>query len=448
MADIGGLETMKIAICLFPLMDLGGIVNHTEQLIGGFKDLGHTVSLLELSWKSKHPRANNKAVDTTWQWGPSGIQHHQGKGWNFPSKNRLGYKGMWKLEETKHHLEQFDLIIWSVPVPTKLAEHRGNNDWPKLYDLKHPKQIAIIHDGNCASACPHILHIADHLAGLACVHPCAYNGADVFPVKRQMILNPQDLDNCNPTFMVPWKNRLKGFISLQTFKAWKHVHELIEAIAYMPEKKDDEYRWVVGEGIEYRYMVSKEKCKPQYYHDDICNVQGDEIWFSNMKFWNAAIANGMQRPERGWWNAQDTTKMLRQARVLVDPSWSNKYSKVGGHPNRVVVDAIRCGAIPVARPLGMGNEIFEAGVHYVPIHTDAGPQEYADTILAVSNLPGWQVEAYHEAGIDKLQLFERGKIASMFISLAEGDNIFKRSTTDEVITKCDEVLENFFGVKL
>ncbi len=436
MADVGSLETMKIAICLYPLMDLGGIVNHTEQLIGGFKDLGHMVDLLELSWKSKHPKTNTKTIDSTWQVGPSGIHHHQGKGWNFPSRNRLGYKGKWRLGETKQKLEGYDLIIWSVPVPTKLAEHFGNDDWPELYDLKHPKQIAIVHDGNCASACPHILHVADHLHGLACVHPCAYNGADIFPIRRKMILNPQDLSNdyCS------WDDKATGFISLQTFKAWKHVHELIEAIAYMPEVKTQEFRWIVGEGIEYRYMVSEKKCKPQYFHDQSDN------WFSSMKFWDAAIANGMQRPDKGWWSSDVATAMLQQARVLVDPSWSNKYSKVGGHPNRVVVDAIRCGTIPVARPLGMGSEIFEAGVHYVPIPHGVDAQEYGDVILGVSNLPKVIVNNYQEAGRDKLQLFERSKIASMFISLAEGDHTSTGVKSDIVENKCNEVLENFFGI--
>ncbi len=435
---------MKIAICLYPIMDLGGIVNHTEQLIGGFKDLGHSVDLLELSWKNKHPKANNKAVDNTWEWGPSGIQHHQGKGWNFPARNRFGYKGRWRLGETKQKLEGYDLVIWSVPVPTKLAEHRGNNDWPKLYDLKHPKQIAVIHDGNCASACPHILHIAGHLTGLACVHPCAYNGADIFPVKRQMILNPQDL-SCS---YCSWDDKATGFISLQTFKAWKHVHELIEAIAYMPKRKDQEFRWIVGEGIEYRYMVSEEKCKPQYYHYGRDLQEGDqEYWFSGMKFWDAAIENGMQRPDKGWWSAKVATAMLKQTRALIDPSWSNKYSMKGGHPNRVVVDAIRCGAIPVARPLGMGAEIFQAGVHYVPIPTGAGPQEYADTVLAVSNMPLVLVKLYQEAGRDKLQLFERGKIASMYLSLAEGDHTATGvHMSENLVTKCNEVLTNFFGV--
>ncbi len=435
---------MKIAICLFPIMDLGGIVNHTEQLIGGFKDLGHTVDLLELSWKNKHPRANNKAVDETWQWGPSGIQHHQGKGWNFPAKNRFGYRGQWRRNETRSKLESYDLVIWSVPVPTKLAEHRGNDDWPQLYELKKPKQIAVIHDGNCVSGCPHILKIVHRLTGLACVHPCAYNGADVFPIGRQMILNPQDLSDAYHT---PWDDRATGFISLQTFKAWKHVHELIEAIAFMPEVKDQEFRWVVGEGIEYRYMVSEEKCKPQYYHSGRDLDPGDQEYsFSGMKFWDAAMANGMQRPDKGWWSAEKATAMLKQSRVLVDPSWSNKYSMVGGHPNRVVVDAIRCGAIPVARPLGMGSEIFQANVHYVPIPHGVGPQEYGDIILNTGNMLKKKAVEYQEAGRDKLQLFERGKIASMYLSLAEGDHTKIGVVSESLITKCDEVLENFFGV--
>ena len=429
---------MKIAICLFPLMDLGGIINHTEQLAGGFKDLGHQVDLIELSWKDKKPKANNKDTTAGWIVGPSGIIHHQGKGWNFPARNRLSYRGMWRMREAKAVLETYDIIVWSVPVPTKLAEHRGNTDWPELYNLKHPRQVAIVHDGNAPDACPHILHIARHLKGIACVHPCAYNGAAFIPRPRAMIVNPQDLNVIGGD---KWDNRRPGFISAQTFKAWKHVHDLVEAIAYMNDRRDDEVRMVAGEGIEYRYMVSEEKCKDAYFHGQT------GTWFNHMKFWDAALANGMQRPVNGYLTAGELDIELRRTKTLVDPSWSNRYAKVGGHFNRVVVDAIRNGAIPIASTLGMGDEVFKAGEDYVPLPHPAprDPAHYANVVQEAGFMDAKKAKPYLESGRDKLQLFERSKVARLFIDLADEMGVVGQVTPNAQIA-CDITLEQFFGI--
>ena len=46
---------MKICIALHSCMDLGGIINHTEQLIGGLQDLGHSAELFELAYTDNAP---------------------------------------------------------------------------------------------------------------------------------------------------------------------------------------------------------------------------------------------------------------------------------------------------------------------------------------------------------------------------------------------------------
>lgn len=432
---------MKIAICLYPLMDLGGIINHTEQLVGGFQDLGHEVSILELSWKDKHPRAQNKYMDDSWEIGPSNIPFHQGKGWNFPAKSRFGYKNSWRRKETINHLNKYDLVIWSVPVPTKLAEHRGNADWPELYEKCTAKQIAIIHDGNALDGCPHILRIAEYLDGVAAVHPCAYRGSSFIPTRRKMILNPQDLSYDDYYSWNAWHRRLNGFISCQTFKAWKHVHELIEAIAYMPPLKNREIRLVAGQGIEYRYMVSEDKCKPQYFHKEYIKTD-----FAGERFWDAAERNGMYRPPLGYLTSKEVSMYLYTTKTLIDPSWSNKYSKVGGHPNRVVVDAIRCGAVPVARPKGMGDEIFQAGVHYYAIPDGVTPEDYAKHVIEAGFMGKTDANKYREAGRDKLQLFERSKIARQYLALAFEEDGEVGVETDEACRKSDDILLNFFQI--
>lgn len=423
---------MKILVALHQCMDLGGIINHTEQLIGGLKDLGHDVHLKEMVW-AFNAHAQRKTAD--WTIGPSGIPHHQGKGWNFERSQRIAYRGGANLSGAKQILEQYDMIIWTVPCPSKNKNNLGNNDWPELYDLpNHIKQIAFIHDGNASKGSGHLIAVQDHLSGLACVHPCALNGASIFDVPRALVVNPQEEPLRS---ILSWDLKSPGFVNMQTFKAWKHVHELVEAIRYMPPKGADELREIAGLGIEYRYMTSEDKCKDAYFHDD------------GERFWDAALANGMTHHD--YWDTEEVDSWLMEARVLVDPSWSRNYSKVGGHFNRVVVDAMIRGAIPVARRAGMGDELFIAGEHYVEIPADATPSEYADIILEAGNMPERKAWEYQDNARALLPKFDRKNVAQRLIDLANGEietESVQNTMTQEQQDKIEDILFNHFGVLL
>lgn len=426
---------MKILVALHQVMDLGGIINHTEQLIGGLKDLGHTVHLKELVWAAN---AHSQNREGDFLVGPSGIPHHQGKGWNFKRENRLPYKGAANLNSAKQIMSNYDLIIWTVPVPSKNKQNLGNNDWPELYDLPSKiKQIAFIHDGNAKGGIPHILHIADRLSGLACVHGCALNGADYVPVPRAMILNPQ----LRPVQGVPdWNDRAKGFVNMQTFKAWKHVHELVQAIAYMPKKEEGEYREIAGKGIEFQYMTSEDKCKENYFH-----VGNPGFWFNGWKFWDAAEANGMTHHD--YWNVDEVQQWLQTSRVLVDPSWSRKYAANGGHWNRVVVDAMIYGAVPIATQMGMGSELFKAGEHYIAIPAGGeNPQEYANIIHEAGQMDAVSAKRYREAALEVLPLFDRKIVAQQVIDLAEGSSSLIGSPNQDLTQKYKDLMFEHFGV--
>lgn len=423
---------MKILIALHQCMDLGGIINHTEQLIGGLQDLGHDVQLKELVWSTR-THSQNKTAD--WSIGPSGIPHHQGKGWNFDKNDRIPYRGGAALAGAKQRLESYDLIVWTVPCPSKNKNNLGNNDWPELYDLPDRiKQIAFIHDGNAVKGNSHLVAVQDRLSGLACVHPCALNSASIFNVPRAMVVNPQ-MDPIRPH--ESWDLKSPGFVNMQTFKAWKHVHELVEAIRYMPPRNDIELREIAGKGIEYQYMTSEDKCKDAYFHED------------GVKFWDAAIENGMEHHD--YWNETQVHNWLQEARVLVDPSWSKSYSKIGGHFNRVVVDAMIRGAIPVARRAGMGGEVFQSGIHYVEIPPDADAQEYADIVLETGNMAPKTAQRFIDANREILPMFDRKRVVQHLIDLAHGDcptDPVMDTITDAQAEKAEDILFNHFGVLL
>lgn len=425
---------MRILVALHQVMDLGGIINHTEQLIGGLKDLGHTVHLKQFVYAVK---AHEQSKTGDWVTGPSGIPHDQGKGWNFKRNDRIAYKGSAALATAKQIMMDYDVIIWTVPVPSKNKDNLGNHEWVELYDLPRSiQQVAFVHDGNVKQGAPHILHIQDHLSGIACVHECALNGSGFLTVPRALVVNPQ----FNPVREVtPWADRKRGFVNMQTFKAWKHVHELIEAIAYMPPKRDDEYRHVAGLGIEYQYMTSEDKCKDEYYHPIDSRGQG-------RPFWEVALENGMVHD--GYWNTNQVSEMLSSARALVDPSWSKKYAAVGGHWNRVVVDAMIHGAIPIARPMGMGNYPFEAGLHYWDIPDgDIDPEEYAGLVLEVGEMSPQLAKVFRDAALDVLPMFDRKTVAQRVLDLAFHNLDHYRGTDDPAVrSKYEDIMFNHFGV--
>lgn len=419
---------MKICVCLHSCMDLGGIINHTEQLIGGFQDLGHQAYLYEIVY-SHLSHGQNKQAD--WEYGPSGIAHNQGKGWNFQRNDRIAYKEPAQLRSAREFLNQFDLVIWTVPVPPKNAQQRGNRGWPDLYDL-HPdvKQVAFIHDGNAKNNSNHLLHVAEHINGVACVHGCAMAGADFLPIPRALVVNPQ----YQPIRPHPdWDEKVRGFVSMQTFKAWKRVHDLVKSIKYMPPIADDEYREIAGKGIEYQYMTSIDKCKDAYYHDD-----GERIW-------DAALANGMTHHD--YWDTKEMDLWLQSARVLVDPSYSARYSKIGGHWNRVAVDAMIRGAIPACRPEFMGQELFHPGEHFWPLPDGSDPQEYAEAVLEAGNLPTSAAQRYRDAARTLLPMFDRKVVAQQVIDLAHGNcETHTGSPSQKIIEKKDDVLINHYGI--
>lgn len=428
---------MKILVALHQVMDLGGIINHTEQLIGGLKDLGHEVDLRQLVWKDT-VNGNNKSGD--WNIGPSGIPSDQRGGWNFKAQERITYRGA-MLNEAIRKLCKYDVILWAIPVPSKSMENLGNNDWPFLYDLPpNIKQVAFIHDGNAVRNYPYLYKIDPFLSGLACVHPCALSTSSFSIAPRALIVNPQ----WKPVrSQEEWGRKSTGFVNMQTFKAWKKADELVRAIAYMPTKEPDELREVAGEGIEYRYMTSVEKCKDQYFHSD------PDQWFDGWKIWDAALGNDMTH--HGVWNQDEVDHWLRRARVLVDPSRSDRYAMNGGHFNRVGVEAMIRGTVVVAREKGMGSDFFIPGVHYVAIPESADSQEYADIIQQVSHMPEKAAKSFINDANEMLPLFDRKRVAQQTIDLAFGNlSDVKVTPSDKIpealIKKAADQLFDHFGI--
>lgn len=419
---------MNILLAHYQIQDYGGIVNYSEYLARGFKQAGHEVGTIMLKNKgtSGVPKTKDRSDNPEWQFGEGlGLWMHQKNGW----------EGMYQLNYSKDIdtwedlVQNYDLIIYVIPVPTCTKATKDDIDWLKLYQAPVCEQLAIVHDGNMQKLYPHIINICDYIDGVICVHDASYNSAEVLPIRRAFIPNPHDT---NPPYVVEMKDREDGLVSLQTFKRWKRVDDLIKAIPYMDEFHD---KVICGGGIEYHYMTSKDKCKKDYMLED-----GSRIW-------DNALEAGMEY--KGYVNTEDRDFLLQNNKLLVDPSWSKNYSELGCHFNRVMVEAMAHGCVPVCTDLAMkGSRLFKAGVNYIEIPYDCSPGEYAGRLSAAIEDDELLLQV-QQNNLELVNLFDSQHIANNIMAFAfdeELDNNFVTSVgqlTDDIKSKADKKMQHF-----
>jgi hypothetical protein len=186
---------------------------------------------------------------------------------------------------------------------------------------------------------------------------------------------------------------------------------------------------LAGKGIDYYYLTSVDKCK----------------WPG---IWDAAVAHGMDY--LGVITNEYRDAWLRRVTCLVDPSWSNKYSQIGGHFNRVVVDAIIQGALPVVRPLGISTnldgrgELFVAGENCVAIPQHCDSYEYGQYLTAACELPYREYKRIMSNAIELLPMFDRRWVAQQVLTLSRGVHQQLGVTTPEVEKAAEDAHYDFF----
>ena len=406
---------MRILMAFHPIDDYGGIINHNEQLVAGLKAQGHDVTCAIFMNREDKPRngiSGGRASRSPYTL----MEYDQRKGYTW--RNCIPYKGR-ALQTAVNYLAGFDMVIWQIAVPTKRKDQKGNTDWVKLYDNGVCTQLAIIHDGNFLDSYPWLERVSQYMDGLACVHHCAYKSAQQISIPSRFIPNPQEIRQVNLS-KEQFDARTKGFLSIQTWKAWKHVPELVAAMPYVKAEGI-----LAGKGIDYYYLTSKDKCK----------YPG---------IWDAA------NPDyRGVLTNNERDELLRNLTVGLDPSWSKKYSAIGGHFNRVTVDAILCGAMPVVRSLGISDnahgqgELFVDGVNCIAIPPNLTPREYGEAITDACNVSYAGYKHIMYGAVSLLPMFDRYKVAKQY---ANFEPTQPGVTSQAVLDKSAKVMESFYGL--
>ena len=414
---------MKFLMTLFQIQDYGGIINHAENLALGMKELGHEIDFCILAPKKEVVRRHTVPKDIhQYRKLGTGYRFHQARGWYGLPK--IPYLSSYHRSLFKEKCGKYDAVLWHIPVPTMSKENKNIDQWLDLYD-HGTKNIAIIHDGNMPELYPHMLKVAEHFDSCVCVHESAFNSSEVLPIPRKLIVNPFDLSNSAEE---DYSTR-NGFAAIQVFKGWKRVDSLIKAIPHMLR---GQRKIVGGEGIEYRYMTSKDKCKDKYFYED-----GSRIW-------DVALEHGMKHI--GTVPNEEVLEILKKVRLQIDPSYSKKYSEFGAHFNRTTVEAMICGAVPVATDWGMKNsKIFKPNENYIEIPAGCESKVFAEIINnGLTDSVLWHKIRDNNRSL--IQMFDQKTVASEYVSLVEGkSNTTIGKTSEKTIAKCNKNLD-FFSV--
>jgi len=417
---------MKFLMTLFQIQDYGGIINHAEYLTKGLKELGHEVDFCMLVPKSAvSNRAPIRGRDGDYKSleGGTGYKFHQARGWKGIPK--IPYVSNQARKLFKEKCSKYDAVLWHIPVPTLNKDNTEITAWLDLYD-HGSKNIAIIHDGNLPKLYPHLISVSEYFHAAVCVHESAYNSAKYLNIPRKLILNPFKIHG---DFGYDFDKR-SGALAIQIFKAWKRVDTLVRAVPFIKETVV-----VGGAGIEYRYMTSKDKCKPKYFDSN-----GNRIWV-------VALDHGMIY--RGVVPNEEVLKLLGETKLQIDPSFSKKYSDYGAHFNRTTVEAMIKGAVPVATDLGMKNsQIFKSGENYIEIPHTATPEEFGDIVNeGLTNKEQWETIRHNNLGL--LNKFDMRNVAQEYVDIVTQPTHFLEKGQPEqniqLIIDCNKNLQ-FFGL--
>jgi glycosyltransferase involved in cell wall biosynthesis len=404
---------MKILVAVHTFNNFGGIINHTEQLLAGFKDLGHKVEFAYIKpTKGPTKRAFDTVTDRpNFEVGAgSGYLVHQGDGWLAPHYSLLNQSSINDFVEVANSC---DLVIWQSIFGFKQKATEKYTAWTDMIEKVKAKQIVIIHDGNLKKLYPWISRFSKHFAGVACVHPSAFASAEFLPIPRALILNPQAPSTVFS--MGKFKNRKKQILAPQTFKRWKRVDDLVAAVPYIEGKV-----LVAGDGMERAYMASEDKCKPEYY----CTPELDPDALDDRlgkRIWENALKCGMEY--LGFITEKRRDEILKESMFLLDPSWSKTY---GEHFNRSIIDAMRVGCVPIARNLGVSDNedgigsLLKPRENYLMIPYDVKPIKFGTLVNSYFQITGDRYEEMVYNNFKLIRRFNRADIAQKFIDLANG----------------------------
>jgi hypothetical protein len=382
---------MKVLITIFEICDYGGIVAGVENLISGFRIGGHTVDLVILRPNNQDPSMRKaEGPATAWK-SVTGGEAHALNGWY--GVLVMGYGTPERIKKWQDFADGYDMVIHEIPNPKPVLGWRG------IFQIS-PPQIVVVHDAHFRDMYPHLVEVAPFITALTVTNHAGYRALEWFPAPRAFIGAahiPARWDT-----LTSWEYRAKQSVCAHVWKAWKHMDTVVRASLHM-----NTHLILGGDGIEGRYMRSKEKCKPKY----------EGLW------------NQFQQTRHeyvGLLQHYELMDKYAQSRLMVDMSYSKKFAALGNHFNRSIIEAANYGCISLCTSENMAptNEqvvLWEDGKTHIAVPQDITPESLAEVIDWAVTLPASEVQDMIWR-VRKILLdhFDYRKVPDEFIKLAAG----------------------------
>lgn len=453
---------MKITVVYHLGSLYGGHLAYSNYLYKGLKQLGHDVEYMLLSHNKKpsnykdklnYIQQNNGIYDKVASprhynyFDALGTYGHMIDGFLMPT---YCYRDPKTFKQIVEKLDSSELVIWQDigNFNQKPLRDSGDTSWLKLFKRNNSttKQIACVHDGNLHARYPYLAAVMHHFNALVGVHPASFNLASNIGLPMNLIVNPQDISKVDKT-KSGYRNKAKKTIfALGTWKASKRFQDIIKAIPWIDK---DAVIDIVGEGLERAYISTpnKSKVKPQYVINKDTDPNIDQ---HPMKLHNDKLLDGILGRATRWnpnfklsdvINEQQREQYFDKTFLYIEPAWYKINFEIDAHFSRVLIEGMMSGIVPIARNLGLSNNVegkgtfFTAGENYVMIPYDSTNKEFGDIVNGTLNISEQEYERIVQNNYALLDQFSYLEVAQRFVELGLGNDSNIKIKTDSVLNE-------------
>lgn len=337
---------MKIIYAVPEGSDLGGIITSSENLIAALRELGHMVNFILL-----RPMKSEFIVSDP----PDDGKYTLGEGTRRWMNPIYGWKGGMAYGINRNGFARFvrdtahaDLIIWGSLYGLKTKETEEDKEWLYFFARIGVPMLAFVRDDHIPGRAAWIGDLDGYLRGWLCVQPCSMKSVEHLQRPKFLVYSGHNTSVKTGKAHYDRKNQV---CVIQSFKSWKNGDKVVAAVPKIHAQVV-----LAGDGIVRRYMTSPDKNK--YF-----NAEGKAIW-------PHALNHGMVY--RGVISEQNRTLLLNESKFLIDLSRRGTEGQI----NRIVVEAMLAGCIPICVSEFIEKAGFTPGRNFLP----TTPESVADDV--------------------------------------------------------------------
>jgi len=426
---------MKFLFAVPSINHYGGIVNKINYMTGELREQGHEVIFVSLSNKKSTNKKNFETKLKKLEAGSEGwffsknsnLWSHSDAGWHIPVENEIPIFSEDAIEQWNNITKDVNVVSWLF-LFSKQKDLEGFSNWWKFFDLPNNIiQCIDVADGYMDKKNPHLAVIQERIDFVTAVHLPSFNSLHNFNVPKELIFNSRKIGQLN---YIPKSERDIDFVAFHIFKAKKHIDETLRALPYEPSTLK-----LAGMGIEYNYMTSKDKVKPEYLlrkKDDPDANQAD----IGKRIWERAEEAGMEY--LGMLTEEEVHSYQKRAKFGIDASWSTHYAHNSNTQlNGFTIETIMNGAVPIMRDFSKlyedVDDIIFKNLKAIFIPYDATPKEFAEYLRKAKEMSDEEYKEMVQANYEflKVHMSIEGNIKKLVDLCSSKDSIQKLSCTEQ-----------------